>query len=96
MIKTGKRLLGLVGLFILAVSASADQTYAIKAGRLIDGQSAEIRTNVIIIIQGNKITAVDEKAPIPKDAVILDLSDKTVLPGFIDAHTHIMVDGPAD
>jgi len=96
MSKTGKGLMFLWGIFLLAVSASAGQTYAIKAGRLIDGQSKEIRTNVIIIVQGNKITALDEKAAIPKDAVILDLSDKTVLPGFIDAHTHIMVDGAKD
>jgi imidazolonepropionase-like amidohydrolase len=40
--------------------------------------------------------ALNENGAIPKDAVILDLSDKTVLPGFIDAHTHIMVDGGDD
>ena len=94
--KTGKVLLILWDLFLLALSASADQTYAIKAGRLIDGQSAEIRTNVTVVVQGNKITAIGEKAAIPKDAVILDLSDKTVLPGLIDAHTHIMLDGGDD
>jgi len=84
------------GLFFLAILASADQTYAIKAGRLIDGQSDQVRQNVIIVVQGNKITALGENAAIPREAVIIDLSDKTVLPGFIDAHTHIMVDGPAD
>jgi imidazolonepropionase-like amidohydrolase len=40
--------------------------------------------------------ALDEKAAIPKGAIILDLSDKTVLPGFIDDHTHIMFDGALD
>jgi len=94
--KIGTGLLILAGLVFLAVSASASDTYAIKAGRLIDGQSDQVRRNVVIVIRGNKIIAVDEKAAIPKDAVILDLGDKTVLPGFIDAHTHIMVDGPAD
>jgi imidazolonepropionase-like amidohydrolase len=96
MSKTGKVLLILWGIFLLAVSASADQAHVIKAGRLIDGQSAEMRTNVIIVVQGNKITAIGEKVDIPKDAVVLDLSDKTVLPGFIDAHTHIMADGGDD
>jgi imidazolonepropionase-like amidohydrolase len=96
MSKTGKCLLILWGLFFLAILASADQTYAIKAGRLIDGQSNQVRQNVIIVVQGNKITALGENAAIPKEAVIIDLSDKTVLPGFIDAHTHIMVDGVDD
>jgi imidazolonepropionase-like amidohydrolase len=96
MSKTGKCFSILGWLFILAIVASADQTYVIKAGRLIDGQSAEMRRNVNIIIQGNKISALGENAAIPKDAVLIDLSDKTVLPGFIDVHTHIMLDGGDD
>ncbi len=96
MLKTFQRLVILVGFFLLPVSASAEQTYAIKAGRLIDGQSDQVRRNVIIVVQGNKIAALNEKASVPKDAVIIDLSDKTVLPGFIDAHTHIMFDGAED
>jgi imidazolonepropionase-like amidohydrolase len=94
--KTGTILLILAGLMLLAASASPGETYAIKAGRLIDGRSDQVRQNVIIVVQGNTIVALDEKAVIPKDAEILDLSDKTVLPGFIDAHTHIMVDGGPD
>ncbi len=62
-------------LFLLHLSAFSNQTYVIKAGRLIDGQSAEIRRDVVIVVQGNKITALDEKAGMPKDAVLLDLSD---------------------
>jgi imidazolonepropionase-like amidohydrolase len=96
MIKTGKFLLIVWGLLFLAIFATADQIYALKAGRLIDGQNAEVRRDVIIVIQGNKITAIGEKAAVPKDAVLVDLSDKTVLPGFIDVHTHIMLDGGDD
>lgn len=86
----------LASLFFLAVTALADQTYVIKAGRLIDGQSAEMRTNVVVVVQGNKITAIGEKIAVPNDAVLIDLGDKTVLPGFINVHTHIMIDGGTD
>ena len=78
MIKTGKFLLIVWGLLFLAIFATADQIYALKAGRLIDGQNAEVRRDVIIVIQGNKITAIGEKAAVPKDAVLVDLSDKTL------------------
>jgi imidazolonepropionase-like amidohydrolase len=96
MINMRKSLSILGPLLLLPVLVWPDQTYAIKAGRLIDGQSATMRSNVIIIVQGNKITVVDEKAAVPKAAVLVDLSDRTVLPGFIDAHTHIMADGGDD
>jgi imidazolonepropionase-like amidohydrolase len=92
--KTKVAILGVVILF--SAFASSGQTYAIKAGRLIDGQSDQVRQGVIIVVEGNKIVALDEKAAIPKGAIILDLSDKTVLPGFIDDHTHIMFDGALD
>jgi imidazolonepropionase-like amidohydrolase len=94
--KFGKCLSIVWSLFFLAVLATADQVYALKAGRLIDGQNSEVRRDVIIVIQGNKITAISEKAAVPKDAILVDLSDRTVLPGFIDAHTHIMADGGDD
>jgi imidazolonepropionase-like amidohydrolase len=96
MLKIFPPLVIFMAILLLPLSARPDQTYAIKAGRLIDGQSDQVRLNVIIVVQGNKITALDEKAAIPKDAAILDLSDKTVLPGFIDAHTHVMFDGAHD
>jgi imidazolonepropionase-like amidohydrolase len=94
--KISKNLLILVALFLFPIYASPNQTSVIKAGRLIDGKSAEILRNVIVVVQGNKITALGQNVDIPKDAVLLDLSDKTVLPGFIDTHTHIMLDGGDD
>jgi len=80
-------------LIVLSVYGYSEQSYAIKAGRLIDGKSDVAHHEVVIIIKGNKITKIGKNIDIPKDATILDFSDKTVLPGFIDAHTHIMTDG---
>ncbi len=68
-------------------------TTAIKAGRLIDGKSDHVQSNVTILVESNKIVAVGPNVPIPQDAHIIDLSDSTVLPGLIDAHTHLLLQG---
>lgn len=67
----------------------------IRAGALIDGVSSAVRRNVIITIHGNLITGVADagSASIPDGAKVIDLSESTVLPGLIDAHTHIFLQG---
>lgn len=69
------------------------QTTAIKCGKLIDGKSDTPMENVTILIEGNKIKDVGKNVTIPKGAAIIDLSTATVLPGLIDAHTHILLQG---
>lgn len=91
--KISKIVLILVALYLLSISAFSNQTYVIKAGCLIDGKSDDMRRDVIVVVQGNKITALGKDVDVPKNAILLDFSNKTVLPGFIDAHTHIMTDG---
>jgi imidazolonepropionase-like amidohydrolase len=63
---------------------------AIRAARLIDGQNGAPVTDAVIIIEGEKITAVGSRIPIPPGAKVLDLGDATLLPGLIDAHTHLL------
>jgi imidazolonepropionase-like amidohydrolase len=65
---------------------------ALKAARLIDGTGAAPINNAIIIVSGNQITAVGDarSVRIPTDARVIDLGDATLLPGFIDAHTHLV------
>lgn len=67
----------------------------IKAGTLIDGVSNTARRDQVIMIRGNVITEVANAnaAKISADATIIDLSKATVLPGLIDAHTHIFLQG---
>ena len=67
----------------------------IRAGVLIDGVSNSPRRNQVIVIRGNIITDVLDaaSADIPRDATVIDLSKATVLPGLIDAHTHIFLQG---
>lgn len=62
---------------------------AIKCGQLIDGVSASPKSNVIVLIDGERITKVGSNISIPDEASVVDLSDDTVLPGLIDTHTHI-------
>jgi imidazolonepropionase-like amidohydrolase len=78
-------------LFILPVPAFAvdPQVTVIKASLLIDGTGGTPLRNAIVVIEGERITAVGAGLALPAGARVVDLSDSTVLPGFIDAHTHI-------
>ena len=67
----------------------------IRAGTLIDGKSATPKRNQVIVIRGDKIESVGDAAAakIPDGAAVMDLSSATVLPGLIDCHTHIFLQG---
>ena len=67
----------------------------VKAGTLIDGVSNTARRDQVITIRGNVISEIANasSAKIPADATVIDLSKYTVLPGLIDAHTHIFLQG---
>lgn len=82
-------------LFVIACSIAAfsQQFTAIKCGRLIDGKSNTPIENAVILIEGNKIKDVGQDISIPPSATIIDLSRATVLPGLIDAHTHVLLQG---
>jgi imidazolonepropionase-like amidohydrolase len=69
--------------------ASPPRIVAVRAGRLIDGQGGAPIRDAVILIQGDRITAVGPGLPIPAGAEVVDLSRRTVLPGLIDCHTHL-------
>jgi len=75
-------------LFLFAVPAAA-QTVAIRAGNLIDPAKGTVSKDQVILVENGKITAVGAGVAIPKDAQVIDLSKEWVMPGLMDAHTHI-------
>jgi imidazolonepropionase-like amidohydrolase len=84
-----KRLLVVLLAILLYSSLSIGQVTVVRAGRLVDPDSGTVLTDQQILIVGNKISAVGKELHIPADAKWIDLSDKTVLPGLIDCHTHL-------
>jgi imidazolonepropionase-like amidohydrolase len=73
---------------------AAEKVIAIRAASLIDGTAARARHNVLIVIKGNKIESVSEGGNPPAGATLINLpAGVTVLPGMIDTHTHIFLQG---
>src|SRR5215471_489109 len=66
-----------------------DKTYVLKAARLFDGKSDQVTAPGLVVVAGNKIIAVGRNAAIPAGAETIDLGDATLMPGLMDAHTHL-------
>ncbi|NJN77751.1 MAG: amidohydrolase family protein [Saprospiraceae bacterium] len=77
-------------LMICATNYATAQTKYLHCGKLIDGVSNEVKTEMTIVVEGNKIIRVANGYLEPKNGVeIIDLKSKTVLPGLMDCHVHL-------
>ena len=71
------------------VRAQPGTVTAIRAARLFDGTSDATIADAVVLVQGSRITAKGSRLAVPAGAQVIDLGDVTLLPGFIDAHTHV-------
>jgi imidazolonepropionase-like amidohydrolase len=78
-----------IGLSWAQQTPPAPKTVVIHAGRLLDVKTGKTMTNQTILIQGDRIASVGADTRVPAGAQVIDLPNATVLPGLIDAHTHI-------
>ena len=73
------------------------RSYVIRAAHLIDGRSDLVQDNVTIVVDGERIKAVGSQAQVaaqtPSGAEVIDLGNATILPGLIDNHTHVLLQG---
>jgi len=97
-----KQILSAAAILAMGASVSLGQSggqgaaalTVLRAGTLIDGTSDAARKNQLVFVRGGRIEKVTEgTAAIPAEAMVIDLSNATVLPGLIDSHTHIFLWG---
>jgi imidazolonepropionase-like amidohydrolase len=74
----------------------APATTAIRAARMFDGTTDTMVNDAVVIVEGTTIKAAGSRLPVPPGAKVIDLGDATLLPGFIDAHTHLSDEGSDD
>ena len=99
-----RRLFLAIGLVIAAHSAtvpgqgveSSGAQLAIRADRLIDVNDGVAVRDAVVLIKGDRIVAAGSKVTIPPGVNVIDLGSLTLLPGLIDAHTHITGGDPRD
>ena len=88
------------GLMLTAVAQAQDRPAGttvsaitvLKAAHLFDGRSGALVSPGLVVVKDQRIVAVGEDSAIPADANVVDLGDATLVPGYIDAHTHLAFD----
>ncbi|HET9839157.1 MAG TPA: amidohydrolase family protein [Candidatus Angelobacter sp.] len=95
-----KKLFLLLAILMAGLAAAQQQpakahavTRYLRCGALFQPESGKMQRNVLVTVQGERITEVREGGSAPAGAQAVDLSDRTCLPGLIDTHTHVLLQG---
>jgi imidazolonepropionase-like amidohydrolase len=83
-----------LALLLLAAGAASADTVAVRAGHLVDPATGTVTANQVILIENGKIKSIAAATAIPANAQVFDLSNAWVLPGMVDAHTHVTMNLP--
>jgi imidazolonepropionase-like amidohydrolase len=75
-----------------AAKPAVSTVTVLKAAHLFDGKSGTLTSPGLVVVKDERIVAVGKDASIPADAKVVDLGDATLVPGYIDAHTHLTED----
>jgi imidazolonepropionase-like amidohydrolase len=83
---------------VISRSAQASRPLALVGGTLIDGFGAPPIRNSVVLVQGERISAVGQVGtlPVPPGAEVISTEGMTVLPGLWDMHVHLMINGHSD
>lgn len=74
-----------------ALEGAAPETIVLKAAHVFDSTGSVLKDGVTVVVRGDRIVSVGTTAP-PAGARVIDFGDATLLPGFIDAHTHLTLE----
>jgi imidazolonepropionase-like amidohydrolase len=78
-----------IALLLLSTQAGVPKTIVVKAARLFDGKSEALVQPAVVLVTDSRITEAGPNVQTPAGAEVIDLGDATLLPGFMDAHTHL-------
>ena len=90
------RIAGLLALGLTFTATAAEPVTVLRAARLYDGRADAVVTPGVVVVSDGRIVAAGSSAQVPAGARVLDLGDATLLPGLMDAHTHLSFESSLD
>src|SRR5260221_13476208 len=95
--RTDRRMLSRIALLAaLALPALEARVIVMKAARMFDGKANVLISPGVVVVEDSRIVDLGGSAKLPAGTEVIDLGDATLLPGFMDAHTHLRGDPAAD